>query len=430
MGLRLLHLTAGTGSFYCGTCLRDGALVQGLRARGHDATMAPLYLPLILEEDVPRAQVHLGGVNAYLSERLPLRLPGFLRRWLDSPRLLSWAARRGDMTTARDLGPLTVAMLRGEHGSQRREIEGLLGWLEALERPDVVLLSNALLVGLAGPLARALERPVLCSLQGEAPFLDALPEPHRARAWETLAGGARDCAGFLAVSRYTAGLMTDRARLDPARVHVVPNGIDAREYAPARVAPATPVVGYFARLCRDKGLATAFEAFLELRRRPGHETVRFVAGGTALRSDHRLLDELRARARDAGLADAVEFHPDLSPEAKRALLARFTVFTVPATYGESFGLYLLEAWAMGLPVVQPRHGAFPELLEASGGGLLVEPDDARALADGLATLLAAPERARALGAAGRAAVLERFSAEAMAREVERICTIHAAVRAS
>ena len=93
------------------------------------------------------------------------------------------------------------------------------------------------------------------------------------------------------------------------------------------------------------------------------------------------------------------------------------MFSVPALYGEAFGLYVIEALAAGVPVVQPRTAAFPELIEATGGGVLCEPGDPQALAEAIEELLLDPARARALGEAGRRAVFEKFSAEAMARDM-------------
>jgi len=424
--MRLLQLTAGTGSFHCGTCLRDSALVQGLRALGHDAQLAPLYLPLVLEDGPDPRAVHLGGINAWLAEKLPFRLPRFVADRLDAAPLLRRAARKGEMTRARELGEMTVSMLRGADGRQRHEIAKLMEWVGGENRPDVVLLSNALLLGLAGPLARALGVPVLCTLQGEAPFVDALPEPYRAEAWALAREKARDVTRFIAVSEYTAGLMRTRLELPRAQVEVVPNGIDPTPFRPAeRRGPPTLV--FLARLCRDKGLETLVEAFRLLKRRPEHGALRLVAGGTTLAYDQAPLAELAARLAADGLESCSEFRPNLTKEAKHALLAEGTLFSVPATYGESFGLYLLEAWASGLPVVQPEHGAFPELLNATGGGLLVRPDDAAALAEGLHALLVDPARAAELGRRGRAAVEQHFTLARMARDVARIATMPAAV---
>jgi glycosyltransferase involved in cell wall biosynthesis len=420
--MRLLQLTAGTGSFHCGTCLRDASLVKALRELGHDAQLAPLYLPLVLEEGVDPTPVHLGGINAFLAEKLPFRLPRFLADRLDGQGLLLRAAKKGEMTRARQLGEMTVSMLRGDDGRQAHEIAKLLEWVRGENRPDAVLLSNALLLGLAAPLGRALGVPVLCTLQGEAPFVDALPEPFRARAWELARAKARDVACFIAVSEYTAGLMRTRLALARERVVVVPNGIDPAPYA-ALARRNKPVIGYLARLCRDKGLETLVEAFRILKQRPEHRELRLVAGGTTLAYDRPALAALAARLDAAGLAGSYSFRSNLTRDEKLALLAEASVFSVPATYGESFGLYLLEAWAAGLPVVQPEHGAFPELLHATGGGLLVPPDDPGALAAGLDALLRDPARAEELGRRGRAAVLERFTLMRMARAVAAVATM-------
>ena len=117
---------------------------------------------------------------------------------------------------------------------------------------------------------------------------------------------------------------------------------------------------------------------------------------------------------DAGLAGGAEFLPNVSREEKAAFLQSLTLLSVPASYGEAFGLYLVEAWAAGVPVVQPRCAAFPELVEATGGGILCEPGSAEALADGWETLLAEPAKAREMGARGRAAVEREFSMRRMA----------------
>ena len=129
--MRILQLTPGTGTFLCGSCLRDNALVLALRGRGHDATISPLYLPFALEDDAEEeaidAPVHMGGINVYLQQKLPLLrwLPRFLHDRLDSPRLLRWAAGRSKMTETPGLGAMTLSMLRGEEGRQRAELERL-----------------------------------------------------------------------------------------------------------------------------------------------------------------------------------------------------------------------------------------------------------------------------------------------------------------
>jgi glycosyltransferase involved in cell wall biosynthesis len=114
-----------------------------------------------------------------------------------------------------------------------------------------------------------------------------------------------------------------------------------------------------------------------------------------------------------GLLGDVQFFPNVTRAQKVDFLRGLTAFCTPALYGEAFGLYVIEALAAGVPVVQPRHGSFPEIIEETGGGIIAEPT-ATALAEALELLLLDPARARAMGEAGRNVVRKRFSIEAMA----------------
>jgi glycosyltransferase involved in cell wall biosynthesis len=168
-------------------------------------------------------------------------------------------------------------------------------------------------------------------------------------------------------------------------------------------------------MCREKGLDTLVEAFLLLRQRGRVGNLKLRVGGSCGPADEAFVNSLRERLQASGLLDDVEFHPNLDRASKVAMLRSLSVFSVPALYGEAFGLYVIEALAAGVPVVQPRTAAFPELIEATGGGVLCAAGDAQALAEAVEELLLDPARARALGDAGRHAVTERFSAETMAQ---------------
>jgi len=425
--MRITLLVPGTGSFYCGSCLRDHALAVALRGLGHDVEVVPLYLPLFVEDPNvdPSQPVHMGGINLYLQQKLPAlgAAPRFATKLLDAPGLLRWASARGNMTGAASHAEMALSMMRGEEGRQGREVERLAEWLAAEGAPEVFVLSNAMLLGMARTLERRLGAAIVCTLQGEAPFIDAFPEPLRSEAWRTLAERAAEVDAFVAVSADYGGVMTERLQLDPMRVHVVHNGIPLEGLVTdERPDPDPPVVGYLARMCPDKGLATLVDAFIELHRRGRVPGLRLRAGGVLLAGDRPWLAGLEQRLAAAGLGGHVELLANVDREQKLELLHSLSVLSVPATYGESFGLYVLEALAAGVPVVQPRHGAFPEVLEATGGGLLCEPDDPVSLAEGLEALLLDRERARALGTAGRRAVSEHFTVERMARGVQDVCS--------
>ncbi|MGP8201258.1 MAG: glycosyltransferase family 4 protein [Limisphaerales bacterium] len=423
--LRIVQVTPGAGKMFCGACLRDNALVTALRRLGHEAVMVPLYLPLTLDEENQSAgtPIFFSGINVYLEQQSALfrHAPAWLHRALASTTLLKWASGAAAKTSAADLGGMTISMLRGEEGNQARELEELIGWLRT-EKPDAVSLSNALLVGMARRIKAELRAPVLCSLQGEDWFLDALPSPDRERAWQTAAERAADVDLFIAPSRYYAGLMQRRLKLAPDRVRVLPNGLNLDGYAaPASGGAQTPVLGYFARMCREKGLDTLVNAFIHLKARGRVANLKLRIGGSCGPADQPLVDKLRARLQESGLLADVEFHPNISRADKQAFLRSLSVFSVQALYGEAFGLYVIEALACGVPVVLPHHAAFPELIAATGGGLLCAPGDATALADAIESLLLDPPRARSLGETGQKAVRDQFGIETMARRMAELC---------
>lgn len=409
---------------YCGNCFRDNALVGALRRLGHDAVMVPMYLPMTLDEGSTAGSVptFFGGINVYLSQKLPgyRFAPAWLRRWADAPWILRWASGRAARTRPQEVGELNVSMLRGESGSQRRELEELTGWLRGQERPEVVFLSNALLVGMARAIRSAVGCPVIGFFQSEESFLDAIPEPWRSESWKVLAGRAGDLDGWIAPTRYFADRMQQRLGLAADRVRVVHNGILLDGYAslerkPAGVGP--PVLGFFGRQCPEKGLDILVGAYLELRRRGRVPGIRLKVGGGCGPLDEPFVGAQKERLREAGALVDAEFHPNVSRDEKLRFYASCDVLCVPVRQSEAFGLYVIESLAAGTPLVLPEVSTFPELLGLTGGGELCGANEPGAIAAGVERLLLDPGRARALGEAGRRAVLSGFSDEAMARGI-------------
>lgn len=391
--------------------------------------MVPLYLPLTLDESDQSADtpIFYSGINVFLEQKSALfrEAPAWFHNLLTSRSLLKWAAGKAARTRAADLGEITLSMLRGEEGNQARELGDLITWLKTQPKPDLICLSNALLIGMVRRLKAELGVPIVCMLQGEDGFLDALPESHRAACWKTVAERCAEVDLFLAPSNYFGALMGTRLGLAEERVQVVHNGINLEGYASEVDDPVSqpkksaPVLGYFARMCPEKGLDTLVDAYIEVRKRGRVKDAKLRVGGGCGPGDQPFVNGLRERLRTAGLLDTVEFCPNLNRADKVAFLRSLSVFSVPARYGEAFGLYVIEAMAAGVPVVQPRTAAFPELIEATGGGVLCEPGDAKALGNLIEELLLNRERARSLGQMGRRAVFERYSAEAMAAGILR-----------
>jgi glycosyltransferase involved in cell wall biosynthesis len=422
--MRIAYVTAGAAGMYCGSCMRDNTLVAALAANGHDALLVPIYTPIRTDEDdVSVHRIFFGGINVYLQQKFSLfrYTPWFMDRLLDGPRLLRWVSRFAVKTQAERLGDLTLSMLRGEHGHQRKEVDKLIGWLDEV-KPEIINLTNIMLSGMVPELKRRLNVPLLCSLQGDDIYLDFLPEKHRSAAMELIRRNSADIDGYVTTSTYYAEYMAGYLGVPRERIHVVLPGLNLKGHGGPRPArdgqPFT--IGYFARVCPEKGFHVLAEAFHLLRKMPGTPPVRLRVSGYLGANNRPWFDGLWKQMHERGHGDSVEHVESLDHASKVSFLQSLDVLSVPTTYREPKGLYVLEALANGVPVVQPRHGSFPELLEATGGGVLFKPDDPAELAAALRQLADNPAVASELGRKGREVVHSHFTAKRMAEETAEV----------
>jgi glycosyltransferase involved in cell wall biosynthesis len=415
--MRIAYISAGAGGMFCGSCMHDNTLAAALTALGHEALLIPTYTPINTDEpDVSYRHVFLGGINAYLQQKLSLfrYTPRFLDSLLDAKGLLRWVSRFAVRTQAQELADLAISVLRGEHGRQRKEIDRLVSWLADELKPQIVVFSNVLLSGVVHPLRERLKVPVLATLQGDDIFLEALPEPSRQTAIALVRDHCREIDGFISTSGYYADFMAEYLHLPRPQIDVVYPGLNLNGHGlprPDRTSePFT--IGYFARICPEKGLHHLVEAFCRLRQEVPR--ARLHVSGWLGANNRAYFEDQKARLAQAGLLD--DFTHVESPDhaSKVRFLKAIDVLSVPTSYREPKGLYVLEALANSVPVVQPRHGSFPELVEATGGGVLVEPGDAADLARGLRRLMDDAAEREKLAQRGKQAVFARFHARAMA----------------
>ncbi|MCY2937406.1 MAG: glycosyltransferase family 4 protein [Planctomycetota bacterium] len=418
--MKIAYLTAGAAGMFCGSCLRDNTLVTHLRRQGHDALLVPTYTPITTDEvDASEKRVFLGGINVYLQDKFSLfrHTPRFLDRLLDSRWLLRLAGKQAGNTRYEDLAGLTLSLLNGANGHQKKEVHRLVDWLVELA-PEVVHLSNSLICGVLPEISRRLPTAqVVVELQGDDIFLDAMPASARRGIIARIRHNTQGVAGFQATSAAYAGHMADYFGVDRGRITVVLPGIDPAAFKPrsgTRIGP--PTVGYFARICPQKGFHRAVAAWLMLREKPQTRTVRLVTGGWLGGTDKAFFEAQLVKIRQAGHLEGFEYRDCPTHSAKEALFHAADVFTLPTEYREPKGLSVLEAWASGIPAVLPAHGSFPELTAVSGAAELVPPLDDTALAHALEQLLLNPAEAARLGGLGRKAVEISLNAERMARE--------------
>ena len=414
---------------YCGSCLRDNALAAELISRGHDVTLLPVYTPTLTDEpNVSQDRVFFGGVSVYLEQYVPLfrKSPPWLDRLWDWTPMLRLASRRSISTSPKLLGELTVSMLKGEEGFQHKEILKLLDWLKHEGSPDLLSLPYSLLLGLVRPIKEALGRPVCCTLQGEDLFLEGLPEPYRSEALNLIRANIKHVDAFIAVSEYYAEFMPEYLGIPREKIRVVPLGIKLDGYqsrpqssVASRVGDRSEpfTVGFFARVAPEKGLhvlADAYRILREIGDLSGDSAGARLEVAGYLAPEHKgYLSDIEQKMKDYGLASEFHYHGVLDREEKIAFLRKLDVLSVPATYDEPKGMFLLEAMACGVPVVQPKRGAFPEIIEKTGGGLLVE-DDPQSLAEGILRIYRDPVLAEKLGQSGFEKVREHYSVAHMA----------------
>ncbi|HWQ03228.1 MAG TPA: glycosyltransferase family 4 protein [Candidatus Nitrosotenuis sp.] len=417
--MKIYYFTGGAAGMYCGSCIRDNALAAELIRQGHNVLLLPVYTPTLTdEENVSHERVFLSGLSVYLEQHFPLirRTPKWMDVLWDWPPMIRALTKLSISNRPEPLAAITVSLLRGENGYQNKEIRKLLDWLRAQPRPDVVSLPFSLLISLAEPIRRALRCAVTVTLQGEDLFLNSMPEPYRSEALRLIRAQHPAVDAFISMSGYYADFMAGFLQIPREKIHVVPLGLRVEGYDRApreEYAPFT--VGYFARIAPEKGLDVLAEAYRLLRQKTSGEPMRLEAAGYLAPEHRSYLAQVQQSLRGAQLEDEFRYHGAMDRQEKIRFLQSLDVFSVPEPYAEPKGLSVLEAMACGVPVVQPNHGAFPEILARTGGGLLFEPGHADDLAEKLFSLWKNREMAAELGSKGYAGMREHFSVAEEAR---------------
>lgn len=419
--MKIIYIASGAANMYCGSCMHDNALAAAMKAAGEDVSLFPLYTPMRLdEESVGERQIFYGGIKAYLMQKYPRPFWGrdLLLRVAGSQAILRMMPHF-DIGSAVDPvanAELTLSMLRGEDGNQRELLQELVQWIKSTYRPDVIHVTNALLIGVVREFKRSLQVPITCGLHGEDIFLEGMPEPYQAEALALIRERSQDVDRFLAISQYYGEMFSKWVGLDPSKIDVVWPGIALNDYRdmPAEKPSRPLTIGYLARFVPEKGLHLLVDAFIRLYRSGEFPDLQLVAGGYVSRAYDTYIDSIRKTIQENGLENRIKLLGTLERADKLRFFQQIDVFSVPAPYREPKGISILEALASGIPVVQPDHGAYPEWVNATQGGLLHRPNDSADLAEKLATLLRDADLRKCLGRQGRQGILEKFSSEQMA----------------
>jgi glycosyltransferase involved in cell wall biosynthesis len=419
--MKIAHIIPGSGgSFYCGNCMRDSKYIRALKDLGHQVIKVPLYLPIFDDaHDLDEVPVFYGAVNLYLKQQFPIfrHMPAFVEQALDSKGVLEMAARKAGSTRAKGLEEMTISMLLGEDGNQKEELERLVDWLADEAKPDVVHLSNALLLGLAHRIKERVKAKVVCSLQDEDVWVDAMDDKYRQKVWDLMSERGRDVDMFISVSDYFAKEIHDRMTIPAEKMTTVHLGVDLSDYTSKSVAEKGPMIGYLSRACDENGLAVLVDAYILLRKGPKYSSVQLKITGGKTGDDLTFIKELKKKITKAKLDADVFWVDEFEGDDRQKFFDSVRLVSVPVLNGEAFGLYMLEAMASGVPMVQPALGAFPEVIETCGGGVIYGENKPEILAETLKKLIFDDARLQQLSDAGIDGVKAHFDIHAQARKM-------------
>ncbi len=412
--MKIVNIVPGFGGgFYCGNCMRDSVLTKALQSEGHDAITLPIYLPMSLDykETCADTPIFYGAVNVYLKQKFKFlrNMPSWLERFFNSAPILRYAAKKAGSTRADGLEEMTISMLKGSEGYQKDELQQLIDFLKNHEKPDIVHLSNALLLGLAKKIKEELKIPIICSLQDEDVWIDAMNDEYQKKLWDLMSEKAKDVDAFIGVSDFFAGVMKKNMNISNDKIFVVPISINPEKYKPFIPSFDPPVIGFLSRMYKEHGFGLLIDAFIKLKKKIEFKDVKLRISGGKTADDNSYFKKQMKKLKKNNVYSDLEYVENFQTEELNKFFNGLSFLTVPVLKGEAFGAYQLESLASGIPLVQPALGAFPEIVAKTSGGVIYSPNNADTLAEKWAEMISKPDVLKEMGKKGKKVVLEKYN---------------------
>lgn len=425
MRMKIVYLITGSGgSFYCGNCYRDMLYLRAIRkVPGITASAIPLYLPpdkTNIESGLDK-HVFFGAISMYLREKVPFfrNMPAFIDKIINAGPLLKLAASQAGTTRTEGLEELTLNMIEGDNAFRKKEVDRLVSYLMREGKPDIIHLSNALIIGLARQLKKRMNVNIVCSLLNEDDWIDEMAEPYKDKAWKMIARESKNVDTFVTPSNYYKELFISRTGLPGTNIIIVPLGIEPEKMLPSTRQSMENAIGYFCRVSYMNGFDKLVDAFIRLKRGSFPELTLHVCGGFT-GDDKSFIAEQIQKLREQGFKSSVRIYPEFQGDNKLVFFNNVDVISVPVRKPDGYGLYILEANGAGIPVVQPATGAFPEIIDTTGGGITYFPDNSEELAMALTNLLTNKDLKKQLGDQGKKGVLEKLSLNKMSERLSEV----------
>ncbi len=424
--MKVIYLITGSGgSFYCANCYRDMLYFRAIRKMpGITANAVPLYLP---PDDAGTEtgfdkHIFFGAISMFLREKVGFlkNMPVFLEKFFDLKPFLKLAARQAGTTSTEGYEELTINMIEGDNAFRKKEVDRLVSYLVKDGKPDVVHLSNALILGLARQLKNRIKAKVVCSLLNEDDWIDDMSEPWRSKAWEMIGRESVYVDHFITPSNYYRQLFISKTGVNGDNIHVIPLGFEPEPPFGKRNTDRPPALGYFSRISHYNGFDKLVDAFIELKTKHSIPDLNLNICGGYTGTDKTFISDQIRKIREQGFQKSIKIYPEFQGNKKMEFFNDVDVISVPVRKYDGYGLYILEANSSGVPVVQPATGAFPEIIAATGGGITYVPDTVEELSVSLKKLLTDRELASKLGETGKERVLSDFSLDKMSAVLSEV----------
>jgi glycosyltransferase involved in cell wall biosynthesis len=424
--MKIIYLITGSGgSFYCGNCYRDMLYVRAIRrVPGISASAIPLYLPPDKSntETGFDDKVFFGAISMYIREKVNIfrNMPSFLDKFFDMSPFLKLAAKLSGTTRTEGLEELTLNMIEGDNAFKPAEVKRLVKYIEASGKPDIIHLSNALILGLARQLKKHMDVKVVCSLLNEDDWIDDMVEPFKSKAWKLIAREAEYVDRFVSPSSYYKDMFIGKTGISGDNIDIVPLGFDPEGYNAEIKGPHPPALGYFSRVNEHNGFDKIIDAFIIMKDKNTVPDLTLNVCGGFTGDDKLFISSQIQKIRSSGYQKSVKIFPEFQGNKKAEFFSTVDVISVPVRKYDGYGLYILEANIAGVPVVQPATGAFPEIIAATGGGITYEPDTSESLAEALTKILTDKNLREDLSKKGYAGVRSELSLGNMSKGLETL----------
>ncbi len=425
--MKIIYLITGSGgSFYCANCYRDMLYVRAIRkVPGTTSKAIPLYLPP--DEDVDNehemdTQVFFGAISMYLREKVRIfrNMPMFLEKFFRLKPFLKLAARMAGTTRSEGLEDMTLNMIKGDATFRKDEVYRLVNYLNSEGKPDIIHLSNALILGLARQLKKWMDVKIVCSLLNEDDWVIDMAQEYQSKAWKMMAEESEYIDAFITPSRYSKEQFIRETGVKGDNIHIVPLGFDPPDYKRPEEQSRPLTIGYFDRVSEHNGFDKLVDAFIDIKTKNIIPDLALHVCGGYTADDKEFIAKQIKKIRDNNLQKNIKICNEFRGDNKAEFFENVDVISVPVRKLDGYGLYILEANGAGIPVVQPATGAFPEILEMTGGGIIYSPDTVSELSKNLVKILTDNNLRKKLGETGSVNIRSKLSLDKMAEGLSAI----------